>query len=126
MDLKQIKYLVEGLSGTLNTFYEEVHDTLVAKGRKRLGQEDIEEGPQLSEIIRRTRERRTIAEILASGKGGEAELVEAIGNEIRSVLTAAGIATRDDLARVEKRMEEIEQALEEKEKRAAVYQAAAD
>ncbi|HEY5530792.1 MAG TPA: hypothetical protein VIK22_02190 [Candidatus Anoxymicrobiaceae bacterium] len=126
MDLKEIQYLVEGLFGTLNAFYEEVHDTLVAKGKKKLGQEDIEEGPQLSELIERTRERRRLTAIIAGGKGGEDELIEAIGREIRRVLSVAGIATRDDLARVEKRMEEIEQALEEKEKRAGVYQAAAD
>ena len=126
MDLKEIQYLAEGLFGTLNAFYEEVHDALVAKGKKKLGQEDIEEGPQLSELIERTRERRRLTAIITSGEGGEEELIEAIGSEIRRVLSVAGIATRDDLARVEKRMEEIEQALEEKEKRAAVYQAAAD
>lgn len=114
MDLKEIKYLVEGLSTTLSAMYEELNETLVAKGKKRLGQEDAGDSPQISELIRRTRERRTLVEILASGKGSEEELIQAIGGEVKKILSSAGIVTRSDLARVERRMDEIEKALEDR------------
>jgi polyhydroxyalkanoate synthesis regulator phasin len=114
MDVKDIQYLVEGLSSTLAEFYSELHEALVAKGRKRMGQEDAPDSPQVSELIRRTRERQVVADLVGTGKKGEEELIQAVGAQVKRILSSAGIVTHSDLARVEKRMDEIEKALADK------------
>lgn len=114
MDLKELQYFFEGLSGTVGQFYDEVYDSLVAKGKKRLGQEAGEESPVISELIKRTREQQSISELLARGKKGQEELILSIGAEVKKILSAVGIVTRHDLARIERRMDEIENILAEK------------
>jgi polyhydroxyalkanoate synthesis regulator phasin len=112
MDVKEIQYLFEGLSNTLGELSAEVFDTLVAKGKKRMGQEDVADSPQISELIRRTREKQTVAELISTGQKGQEELIQAIGGEVKKILSSAGIVTRSDLARVERRIDEIDNALE--------------
>jgi polyhydroxyalkanoate synthesis regulator phasin len=112
MDVKEIQYLFEGLSNTLGELSAEVFDTLVAKGKKRMGQEDVADSPQISELIRRTREKQTVAELISKGQKGQEELIQAIGGEVKKILSSAGIVTRSDLARVERRIDEIDNALE--------------
>lgn len=108
MDLKELQYFFEGLAGTVGQFYDEVYDSLVVKGKKRLGQETREDSPVISELIKRTREQQNISELLAKGKKGQEEFIQSIGAEVKKILSAAGIVTRHDLARIERRMEEIE------------------
>jgi hypothetical protein len=111
MDVKELQYFVDGLSGTLRQFYDEIYDSLVIKGKKRLGQETKRESPSISELIMRNREQQSISELLAKGKQGQEELIQSIGGEVKRILSAAGIVTRHDLARIEKRMNEIEKIL---------------
>lgn len=111
MDLKELQYFFEGLSGTVGHFYGEVYDSLVVKGKKRLGQETREDSPVISELIKRTREQQSISELLAKGKKGQEELILSIGAEVKRILSAAGIVTRHDLARIDRRMDEIESIL---------------
>ena len=111
MDVKEIQYLVEGLASTLAEFYSELHEALVAKGRKRMGQEDVPDSPQISELIKRTRERQALVDYLGKGKQGDEELIRAVGSQVKKILSSAGIVTRTDLTRVERRMDEIEKAL---------------
>lgn len=108
MEMKEIQYFFEGLSNTFGDFFDEVYVTLVEKGKKRMGQETAGESPQISELIRRTREDKTIADMMAKGKKGQEELIRAIGGEVRKILSSAGIVTRTDLARIERRIDEIE------------------
>lgn len=119
MEMKDLQYFFEGLSETLGQYFDEIYDTLVAKGKKRMGQETKGESPQISELIKRTREEQSFAELVARGKKGQEELIGAIGGEVKKILASAGVVTRPDLKRIEKRMEEIEQALEAREKSAS-------
>lgn len=112
MDVKETKYFFEGLSNTLGELSVELFDALVAKGKKRMGQEDIADSPQVSELIKRTREKQTVAELISKGQKGQEELIQSIGGEVKKILSAAGIVTRSDLARVERRIDEIDHALE--------------
>lgn len=114
MEVKEIQYLLEGFSSTITEFYGELREALVAKGKKKMGQEGAADSPQVSELIRRTRERHNLAELLAGGKQGEEELVQAVGAQVKQILSSVGLVTRSDLARVERRMDEIEKALAEK------------
>ena len=114
MDVKEIQYLLEGFSSTLREFHGELREALVAKGKKKMGQEGAADSPQVSELIRRTRERHSLAELLAGGEQGEAELAQAVGAQVKQILSSVGLVTRSDLARVERRMDEIEKALAEK------------
>jgi len=111
MDVKEIQYLFEGLSNTLGGLYGELIETLVAKGKKRMGQENAADTPQVSELIKRTREKQTIAELISKGQKGQEELIHSIGGEVKKILSSAGIVTRTDLARVERRIDEIDKAL---------------
>jgi polyhydroxyalkanoate synthesis regulator phasin len=114
MEVKEIQYFFVGLSNTVAELYDQVYDTLVVKGKKRMGQETKKETPQISELIKRTREEQTISELLSKGKKGQEELIKSIGSEVKKILSSAGIVTRTDLARLEKRMNEIEKTLGEK------------
>lgn len=111
MDFKELQYFFDGLAGTVSRFYEDVYGSLVVKGRKRMGQETTQDSPVISELIKRTREQQSISELLAKGKKGQEELIQAIGGEVKRILSSAGIVTRHDLARIERRMEEIENIL---------------
>jgi polyhydroxyalkanoate synthesis regulator phasin len=99
----------------LGVLYGELYDTLVAKGRKRMGQEDVADSPQVSELIKRTREKQTMADLISKGQKGQEELIASIGGEVKKILSSAGIVTRVDLARIERRIDEIERALEKGE-----------
>ena len=112
MDVKEIQYLFEGLSNTLGELSGELFDTLVAKGKKRMGQEDVGDSPQVSELIKRTREKQTVAELISKGQKGQEELIQSIGGEVKKILSLTGIVTRSDLARVERWIDEIDNALE--------------
>lgn len=114
MDLKDVQYFADGLSTTMAQYSGEIYKTLVVKGKKRMGQETREDSPQISELVKRTRESQTISELVSKGKQGQDELISSIGSEVKKMLTAAGIVTKTDLARIEKRMDEIEEALESK------------
>jgi len=114
MEVKEIQYLLEGVSNTAGPFLGELYDTLIAKGKKRMGQETEEDSPQISELIRRTRESRTVADMVAKGKKGQEELIRSIGGEVKKMLSSAGIVTETDLARVQGRVDEIEEILAEK------------
>jgi len=109
--MKDLQYFVDGLSSTLEELYEQIYDALVQKGKKRLGQEAKADTPQISELIKRTREQYSIAELVSKGKEGQEELIQAIGAEVRKILSSAGIVTKSDLARIERRMDEIEKTL---------------
>lgn len=113
MEVKELQYLVEGITNTAGPFLGELYDTLVAKGKKKMGQETAEDSPRVSEIIRRTRESQTVAEMVAKGKKGQEELIKAIGGEVKKMLSSAGIVTKTDLARVERRVNEIQSILDE-------------
>ncbi|HEY5527177.1 MAG TPA: hypothetical protein VIK02_06325 [Candidatus Anoxymicrobiaceae bacterium] len=115
MDVKETKYLFEGLSSTLGGLYGELYDTLVAKGKKRMGQENVADSPQVSELIKRTREKQSMADLISKGQKGQEELIASIGGEVKKILSSAGIVTRVDLARIERRIDEIERALEKGE-----------
>lgn len=115
MEVKETKYLFEGLSETMGELFGELFDTLVAKGKKRMGQEDVADSPQVSELIKRTREKQTVADLISKGQKGQEELILSIGGEVKKILSAAGIVTRTDLARLERRIDEIERALEKGE-----------
>jgi polyhydroxyalkanoate synthesis regulator phasin len=112
MDVKEIQYLFEGLSNMLGELGGELFETLVAKGKKRMGQEDVADSPQVSELIKRTREKQTVADLISKGQKGQDELIQSIGGEVKKILSSAGIVTRSDLARVEHRIDEIENALD--------------
>lgn len=112
MDVKEIQYLFEGLSSTVGELSIEVYDTLIAKGKKRMGQQDVADSPQVSELIKRTREKQTVAELVSKGQKGQEELIQSIGGEVRKILSSTGIVTKTDLHRVERRIDEIERALE--------------
>lgn len=114
MELKDLQYFLEGLSSTLSQFYDELYDSLVVKGKKRMGEETKKDSPQISELIKRTREQQSVSELLSKGKKGQEELIQAVGAEVKKILSSAGIVTRTDLARIERRMSVIEQRLEEK------------
>jgi polyhydroxyalkanoate synthesis regulator phasin len=111
MDVKEIQYLFEGISNTLGGLSGELYATLVAKGKKRMGQEDAADTPQVSELIKRTREKQTVAELISKGQKGQEELIQSIGGEVKKILSSAGIVTKSDLARVERRVDEIDKAL---------------
>jgi polyhydroxyalkanoate synthesis regulator phasin len=111
MEMKEFQYFFEGLTETVRPFVSELYDTLLEKGKRRMGQETSGESPQVSELIRRTRENQTIAEMVAKGKKGQEELIRSIGGEVKKILSSAGIVTRTDLARVEKRIDEIEKTV---------------
>jgi len=53
-----------------------------------------------------------VAELISKGQKGQEELIQSIGGEVKKILSAAGIVTRSDLARVERRIDEIDHALE--------------
>ena len=114
MDMKDIQYFFDGLSSTLTELYGEIYQTLIEKGKKRLGKEATGDTPQISELIKRTREEHSIAELVAKGKEGQEELIRAIGGEVKRILSSLGIVTRNDLIRIEKRMDEIEKILSER------------
>lgn len=111
MEAKEMQYFLEGLSGTLRELFDELYDTLVIKGKKRMGQETKGNSPQVSELIRRAREKQTVAELLAKGKQGQEELIQSIGGEVKKIMGSVGVVTRTDLARINRRMDEIEGAL---------------
>lgn len=115
METKELQYFFDGLSDTVGGFLEEVYETLVQKGKKKMGQETGTETPQISELIRRTREQQSIADLVAKGKKGQEELIQSIGSEVKRKLSAAGIVTKTDLARLDRRVDEIEKILTEKE-----------
>jgi len=117
MEFKDFQYFVEGLSAELGELYSEIYHALVVKGKKRMGQDIKEDAPEISELIKRTREQRTIQELLSTGKQGQDALIAAIGAEIKKILSSAGVVTRADLARIERRMDEIDKALEAREKK---------
>ena len=77
-----------------------------------MGQEDVADSPQVSELIKRTREKQTVADLISKGQKGQDELIQSIGGEVKKILSSAGIVTRSDLARVEHRIDEIENALD--------------
>jgi polyhydroxyalkanoate synthesis regulator phasin len=112
MEVKETKYLFEGLSETLGELFGELYDTLIAKGKKRMGQEDVGDSPQVSELIKRTRENQSVADLISKGQKGQEELIQSIGGEVKKILSSAGIVTRTDLARIERRIDEIENALD--------------
>lgn len=112
MDYSDIGYFLEGLSEVLTDFYGELYQALVTKGRRRMGQEDAGESVQVSELIRRAREKQAAAGLVALGRKGHEELVADIGGEVKRVLSSSGIVTRADMARIEKRLDEIEKAVE--------------
>jgi len=87
MEMKEFQYFFEGLTETVRPFVSELYDTLLEKGKRRMGQETSGESPQVSELIR------------------------SIGGEVKKILSSAGIVTRTDLARVEKRIDEIEKTV---------------
>lgn len=111
MDIKDIQYLIEGLSSTVGELSSELLGTLVEKGKKRLGQEGAVDSPQISELIRRSRENQTMAELVSRGQKGRDELIQSIGGEVKKILSSAGIVTKTDLARVERRIDEIDRVL---------------
>jgi polyhydroxyalkanoate synthesis regulator phasin len=111
MDVKEIQYLFEGISNTLGGLGGELYETLVAKGKKRMGQEGTADTPQVSGLIKRTREKQTVAELISKGQKGQDELIQSIGGEVKKILSSAGIVTKSDLARVERRIDEIDKAL---------------
>lgn len=115
MDVKEIQYLFEGLSETVGGLAAELYDTLVEKGKKRMGQEEAVDTPQISELIKRTREQQTVAELVSRGQKGQEELIQSIGGEVKKILSSAGIVTKSDLGRVERRIDEIDRALEKGE-----------
>jgi len=115
MDVKEIQYLFEGLSDTIGALSAELFETLIAKGKKRMGQETAADTPQISELIKRTREQQSVAELISKGQKGQEELIASIGGEVKKILSSAGIVTRSDLARVERRIDEIDRALEKGE-----------
>ena len=114
MEMKELQFFFEGLSSTMSQLGDELYDALVAKGKKRMGQETKAETPQISELIKRQREQQTVAELVSRGKQGQEELIQSIGGEVKKILSSAGIVTKHDLARIEKRMDVIEKALEKK------------
>ena len=114
MEVKEIQYLFEGVSNIAGPFLGELYDTLVTKGKKRMGRETEEDSPQISELIRRSRESQTVAEMVARGKKGQEELIRSIGGEVKKMLSSAGIVTGTDLARVQRRVDEIEAIIAEK------------
>lgn len=116
MEMKELQYFFEGLSSTLSTYYEEIYEILVSKGKKKMGQEAGPDTPQISELIKRTREQQSISDLMERGKEGQEELIQAIGAQVKKILSSAGIVTRHDLARLERRMDHIEQELAAKEK----------
>ncbi|MDD5749094.1 MAG: hypothetical protein PHP64_08680 [Actinomycetota bacterium] len=116
MEMKEIQNFFDGLSLTLDELFGEVYETLVMKGKKRLGQKDVGETPQISELIKRTHEEHSIAELVSKGKEGQEELIQAIGGQVRKALSSLGIVTKSDLERIERRMAGIEKALSEKGK----------
>ncbi len=111
MGVKEVQYLFEGVSSTIGGLYGEVYDALIAKGRKRMGQEDVAGSPQVSELIRRTREKPTVADMISRGQKGQEEFIQSIGGEVRKILSSAGMVTRADLARIQRRIDEIDRAL---------------
>ncbi len=113
MDAKDLKYLFGGLTSTLYEYYSQVYDSLIAKGKKKLGKGE-EETPAISELIKRVREEHSISEMLSRGREGQAEFTQAIAAEVRRILSKVGVVTRADLVRVEKRLEEIEKFLDKK------------
>lgn len=113
MDAKDLKYLFQGLTATLSEYYSEVYDSLIVKGKKKLGRGE-EETPAISELIRKVKEEQSISEMLSKGEKGQAEFTQAIAAEVRRILSRTGVITRSDLARVEKRLDEIEKYLERK------------
>lgn len=115
MDMKEIEYLFEGLSNALGGLGGELYETLVSKGKKRMGQEAVEDTLQISELIKRTKEKQTIAEMISKGQKGQEELIQSIGSKVRKTLSSVGIVTKSDLARFERRIDEIEKALEKGE-----------
>lgn len=115
MEMKELQYFFEGLSNTLGTLTVELYDTLVNKGKQRMGQETKGDTPQVSELIKRTREEQSVADMLARGKQGQEELIGAIGGEVKKILSSAGVVTRQDLHRIERRMDAIENELEKQE-----------
>ncbi len=116
MEVKEIQYLFEGVSDIAGPFLGELYDTLVTKGKKRMGRETEGDSPQISELIRRTRESQLVAEMVDKGKKGQEELIRSIGGEVKKILSSAGIVTEMDLARVQRRVDGIEAILTEKDK----------
>ncbi len=110
MDARDLKYLFKGLTSTVSEYYFEFYDNLIAKGKKKLGKGN-EETPAISELIRKVKEEHSISEMLSRGEEGQAEFTRAIATEVRKILSRVGVVTRADLARVEKRLEEIEKYL---------------
>jgi polyhydroxyalkanoate synthesis regulator phasin len=115
VDVKEIQYFFEGISNVVGELGGELYDTLVAKGKKRMGQEDVADSPKVSELIRRTREKQSVAELVSRGQKGQEELIQSIGGEVKHILSAAGIVTRSDLSRIERRIDEIDRALAKNE-----------
>jgi hypothetical protein len=107
MDAKEIQYLAEGLSVTVGRFSGEIYQSLLIKGKKRLGQETRAEAPAISDLIRKTRKDQVVSDLLMKGKKGREEFILSIGAEVKKILSSAGIVTRSDLARVQRRIDEI-------------------
>ena len=114
MEVKEIQYLFEGVSNIAGPFLGDLYDTLVTKGKKRMGRETEGDSPQVSDLIRRSRESQSVADMVARGKKGQEELIRSIGGEVKKMLSSAGIVTETDLARVQRRVDEIETILVEK------------
>ena len=70
MDKKDLRYFWEGLTGTVTEFYGELYDSLVAKGKRQLGDDSAAQTPHISDIIRRMREKEAMQELLSRGKRG--------------------------------------------------------
>lgn len=113
METKDIRYFVEGLASTASGVFDELYEVLVAKGKKKMGKEDVE-SPEISEIIRQVKEKETVAGFLARGKKGREDLIQSVGEEVQRILSSIGVVTKMDLKRIDKRVAEIENLLAKK------------
>ncbi len=111
MDTREVQYLVEGVSDTISSVYDELYDSLVVKGKQRLGQQTTGDAPVISDLIKRHREDNELSSLLSRAESEKEELIRSIGAEIRKRLSTVGLVTQSDLARIQRRMDEIEQVL---------------
>ena len=100
--------LFQGVVTTCKEVGGEFYKELVAKGKKRMGQESEPTGERIAELIHKTRASEPIADLISRGKKGQEEMVSAIGKELKNVLSVAGIVTKTELAHLEKRVNQVE------------------
>lgn len=107
MDINDIPFLVLGAAASIRDDSIKTTDDMVKKGREiaTATRSKVKTAAQDKKI------EATLQELVNKGKKDQQDLVEAVGRKVRETLDSLGIVTKNDVARLEARLSEVENKL---------------